>query len=337
MGKRLSLDDKLDTIRRLRDDALSSEQTAFLRHAIRDRSNLVVAAAAAVVGDKTVAELAADLEAAFARFLVGPTKDDKLCRAKVAVIQALDRLDHERAEVFLTAARHIQFEPVWGGVQDSAGPLRAAAIYALARIGCSECMPVFVDALIDPEREVRLASAQALASRGTESAGLLLRLKTRTGDADPEVLAECLAGLLSIDAAVYLPLVSQMLDPTDETRCEAAALALARSRTPESLDLLTSCWQRAGSAGLKDRLLLALALLRLPAAIDYLLQLVASDSERFAVSALAALKIHRHDARLRQRIARVLNDAGNARLQARFERDFPPLGDELPASGESIP
>jgi hypothetical protein len=68
--------------------------------------------------------------------------------------------------------------------------------------------------------------------------------------------------------------------------------------------------------------LLAIAMLRLPQAIDYLLELVASDSETDAISALFALKIHNYDPRLRLRIAELVQKKGSHALQARFDRDF---------------
>jgi len=322
MGKRLSLEGKLAAIRRVREQPPSSEHTAELRRSVGDRSNLVVAAAAAVAGEQAKIELSADLEAAFDRFLVDPLKDDKLCRAKVAVIQALDKLEHERPEVFQRAARHVQFEPVWGGEEDTAAPLRAAALFALARIGGKEDLPLLVDSLTDPEKDVRMAAAQSLACFGSEAIALLLRLKIRIGDKEPDVLSECFSGLLTIDPRESFPFVSGFLDTRDLPRCEAAVLALGKSRQPEALGALKSCWDQATSTGLREQILLAIAMLRLPAAIDYLLELVASDSEKDAIAALFALKIHNYDARLRQRISEVLEKKGSHALQARFERDF---------------
>ncbi len=113
----------------------SDEHAAELQRALKDRSNLVVAAAAAVVGERKLNALAGELTAAFERFLVNPEKDDKLCRAKIAIIQALDRLEHLEPEIFYKAARHVQFEPVWNGQVDSAVPLRSAGLVAIARIG----------------------------------------------------------------------------------------------------------------------------------------------------------------------------------------------------------
>jgi len=322
MGNRLSLEEKLAAIRRVREQPPSSEHTVDLRRSLGDRSNLVVAAAAAVVGEQVKVELAGELEAAFDRFLVAPPKDDKLCRAKVAIVQALEKLEHERPAVFRKAARHVQFEPVWGGEEDSAAPLRAAALIALARIGGSEDLPLLVDSLTDPEKDVRMAAAQALACFGTEAAGLLLRLKVRFGDKEPEVLSECFSGLLTIDPRENFPFVSGFLETNDLARCEAAVLALGRSRLPEALGALKSCWKQAISTGLREQVLLAIAMLRLPAAIDYLLELVASESEKDAIAALFALKIHNYDPRLRGRIADLVQKQGSPALQARFERDF---------------
>ena len=113
MATRASLDDKLAALRELRGQALTPEQKTELRKRIGDRSNLVVAAAATIAGENALVELAKDLEAAFDRFLVNPLKDDKLCRAKIAVVQALDKMEHQDPAVFLKAARYVQIEPVW--------------------------------------------------------------------------------------------------------------------------------------------------------------------------------------------------------------------------------
>src|SRR5262249_23714126 len=156
-----------------------------------------------------------DLETAFERLLVDPVKSDKLCRGKLAIVQALDKLEHERPDIFLSAARHVQFEPVWGGQEDTAAPPRAAAILALARIHSHGLLPLLVDALTDPQKEVRIAAAQALGYLGTESSSLLLRLKARIGDQEPDVISECLSGLLSCSPRENLAFVSEFLDSGD--------------------------------------------------------------------------------------------------------------------------
>jgi HEAT repeat protein len=323
MAGRESLEDKLASIRALRGRASTPERSAALRKRLGDRSNLVVAAAAGVVGEDRLDALAGDLEAAFDRFLVDPAKVDKLCRAKLAVVEALDRMEHLRTEVFRKAARHVQPEPAWGGPQDTAPPLRAAALVALARAEGSAALPWLVDALADPAREVRMATASALGAVGGEAAALVLRLKARLGDDDPDVLSECLGGLLAADPEAGLPLVAGFLDPADAAACEAAAMALGKSRLPEALEPLRTCWGRAHSAELRGHLLLAVAILRRPAAIDFLVDLVARPPEPGDdLAALAALRIYKEDPRVRERLASVVGDRDGAALRARFAREF---------------
>ncbi len=322
MAARASLEDKLAAIRALRGVALTDDQKAALRKWIADKSNLVVAAAAALAAENALVEMAKDLEAAFDRFLVNPIKDDKLCRAKIAVVQALDKMEYLDADVFLKAARHVQHEPAWNGSEDSAAPLRAAALVALARIEGPSALPLIVDALTDSEKDVRSAAAVALGAIGSQSAGLVLRLKVRMGDKDPDVLSECFSGLLAVDPSANLPLVAEFLEPMSATVCEAAAMALGKSRLPEALDPLKQCWERCFNSDLKQHILLAIAILRRPGAIDYLTELVASESEPTAIHALSALRIYKDDPRLRERIAALVRERASGALQARFDRDF---------------
>jgi hypothetical protein len=322
MAARESLDDKLAAIRALRGQTLTPEQKIELKKRIGDRSNLVVLAAAAIAGESTLVELAPDLEVAFGRFLVNPVKDDKLCRAKLAIVQALDRMEHLRADVFLKAARHVQLEPIWGGTEDSAPPLRAAALVALARAEGTGSLPMLVDAMADPAKDVRIAAAVALGAVGSECSGLILRLKVRLGDRDPDVLSECLAGLLAVDPKENLPIVTEFLDPMNAAACEAAALALGKARLPEALDPLKDCLGRCHSAELRQQILLAIAILRRPTAIDFLVDYLGSESESDALGALSVLRIYKDDARLRERVAGIVLERKSPALRAAFDRDF---------------
>lgn len=324
MASRASLDDKLAALRGLRGRGLNAEEKARLRDRIGDRSNLVVAAAAAIAGDNALIELKEDLRAAFDRFLANPLKDDKLCRAKIAIVQALDRMEDPGADLFRRAATHVQPEPVWGGTEDSAPPLRAAAIIAMARVEGSASLPSLVDALADPARDVRIAAASAIGAVGTEGAGLVLRLKVRVGDRDPDVFSECLGGLLAVDPGENLAIVAGYLDPSDPAACEAAALALGKSRLPEAFEPLLACWPRCHSPELRQQVLLAIAILRRPGPTDYLMDLVASEAEPTAIAALSALRIFQGDPRLRDRIAGLVRGRGSPKLQACFDRDLGP-------------
>ena len=167
-----------------------------------------------------------------------------------------------------------------------------------------------------------LPRSQALCYHGSESAGLILRLKARLGDREPEVFSECLSGLLACAPKENFPLVSGYLDVDDTPVREAAILALGRSRLPEAFGVLSAFWNRQPPVVLRETVLLAMVMLRLPAATEFLIELVATGPEAASLAALSALKIHAHDSRLRQRIAEVIQQRNAPSLWARFEKDF---------------
>ena len=166
---------------------------------------------------------------------------------------------------------------------------------------------------------MRIAAAQALGNHGSEPANLLLRLKAAPGDKDADVLSECLSGLLACSPTQNLPLVVQFLDSGETATCEAAILALGRSRLPEAFALLKACRLRH-PIGLNEEIFLAMAMLRLPVATDYLLELVATPGETSALAALSALMIYGYDPALRERIADAVQKGGSPALRAKFDR-----------------
>ena len=56
--------------------------------------------------------------------------------------------------------------------------------------------------------------------------------EARAEDADADVLSECLSGLLLLAPEENLDFVCDFLDPTNAARCEAAAIALGKTRLP---------------------------------------------------------------------------------------------------------
>ena len=178
---------------------------------------------------------------------------------------------------------------------------------------------MLVDCLTDSQKEVRIAAVQALGHHGSEPANLLLRLKARLGDKEPDVLSECLSALLTCAPKDNLPFVSQFLDSADPAICEAAILALGKSRLPDAFDLLKNAL-RQHPIGLNEEIFLAMAMLRHPAATDFLLETVANEAERSASQALSALMIYRYDPNLRDRIADAVRQKGSPHLQAIFEQ-----------------
>ncbi|HEV3260781.1 MAG TPA: HEAT repeat domain-containing protein [Gemmataceae bacterium] len=322
MGKARSLEAKLARLRSLRGEPPSPPRLGELRTALRDSSNLVVAEAAEIAGKGQLGELAPDLVAAFDRFLESPAKTDKQCRAKTAVVEALNGLEFPEEDVFLRGARYVQLEGVWGGSQDTAAPVRVACAFALVRLRSREAPVLLVDLLSDPEKAARAGAAQALAWWGTEAAGLLLRLKARVGDGEPEVLSECFNGLLKLRPDDGVAFVAEFFGLADQAVQEVAVLALGESRRPAAFEILKAFWERQPDATLRETALMALALLRLQAATDFLLSLAATGPAGVAESAVKALAIHRYDPRLVERTAAAVAQNGRAALRAHFEKRF---------------
>ena len=99
---------------------------------------------------------------------------------------------------------------------------------------------------------------------------------------------------------------------------EAAALALGESRLPGALPYFQEAL-RGGNDAIVDTLLLGIALLRSEEALSYLLELVASAPEPRAAEALAALALHRHDAKLVAKAREVVAARRSKRLSKVLE------------------
>jgi HEAT repeat protein len=342
MARTRSTDARLAKLRLLQNAPRSPSLLHDLQIALADSSNLVAAEAATIIGEGRFMELGPDLVAAFERFLDDPVKTDKLCRAKIAIAEALTQIDHADEEILWRGARHVQPEPVWGGSQDTAAPLRVTCAFALVRLHAHGVMPFLVDLLNDPEKPARIGAAQALAYAATEAAGLLLRLKARLGDPEPEVIAECFDGLVKLSPAEGVAFVEEFLRAPDLAVQEAAVLALGSSRRPEAFAILQRYAATEPDPRMQETVFLAVSLLRLPEATDYLLAQVAAGEETRARAAVAALALHHYDERIRERTAAAVAQSGQAALAAFFQRRFrltgtseaaDPPGDEIPPPG----
>ncbi len=321
MPKPRSSDTKLARLRELRNESSSPQRVEELRAALRDVSNFVVADAAEIAGSEQIAELADALSAAFERFTHDPIKTDKLCRAKITIVEALNKIECDDEAFYLHGVKLMQMEPVWGGSVDAAIPVRVACAFGLVRIRHRGVMPLLVDMLARDEKGERAGAAQALAYSGTDAAGLLLRLKVRVGDLEPEVISECFDGILELSGAAAIPFVAEYLSSSDEAIQEAALLALGSSRKPEAFEILKS-FAEDRPAPLRSIALTAIALLRQSAATDYLVELIGSSTSTTAIAAVEALSIHRFDPKLRERVAAAVQQTNDAKLRSVFEKKF---------------
>jgi HEAT repeat protein len=321
MAKARSLESRLAHLNQLRQDLSHPSLTQELRTALADRANFVVAKAAEMISQANGAGLANDLVAAFDRMLVNPLETDKLCVGKTAVVEALNRIEFDSDDFFRRSIRYVQMEPVWKGKEDSAGAVRVACAAGLVRLNPITSLPYLADLLADEEKVVRMGAAQVLAGCMASAAVPLLRLKVRLGDGDPEVISECFSSLLTLDKESAIPFVAEFLSVGDPAVCSAAILALGESRQLTALEPLTRLWNQGVGGDLREELLLAITLLRLPASTAFLLDLLDSRPEH-AAAVVAALAVLRHDAHVRNRVEATIVRSGSAALRSVFQDKF---------------
>jgi HEAT repeat protein len=322
MAKARGVEAKLASLRSLPTGPVAPATVEVLRQGLADSSNLVVAEAAQVIGERQLKDLGPDLEATFERLMIEPERSDKRCRGKIAVVAALNALDYPRPDVFLRGITHVQ-EPGWGDErdQDAAGPLRAECALALARRNQPELLELLVDLLLDKDKRARAGAARALGGSGSLAAIPLLRFKALTGDDEPEVLGESFTALLTLAAAESLSFVVRFLHAGSKAVQELAAFALAESRRPDAFTALADFYPDA-PPNLKESLLLAIAMLRLPAAVDFLVAIVAAK-DPFSRAALSALAIHRHNPTIKNRVAAAVAANADPAVRQWFDKKFP--------------
>jgi hypothetical protein len=297
-------------------------RTDPLRKALAHRNNYVVAKAADLIREFNLSQLIPELLIAFDRFFDDPVKTDPQCWAKNAISRALAAFEHQDADVFLRGMNHIQLEPVWGGSSDTAGTLRATC--ALALVQCrslleADLLSHLIELLADKDKSVRLEIARAIEQIGSHTSALLLRLRATLGNDEPEVLGACYSGILSIEGARAIPWVSRFLATSDDAAAEAA-LALAATHSPQALAALRERFAEASDPWFLSVLLSAIALTRHDEAVDFLLDLVRTESLQ-AEAAIEALLRSAPSAEITTRLEKLV--AGNPRLSRIFATNRP--------------
>jgi HEAT repeat protein len=297
---------------------------AELRKALSDRNNFYVSKAAAMVVNLGFRDLIPELAAAFDRFLADPVKSDPQCWAKNAIAKALKDFDHDDASFYLRGLKHIQLEPVWGGVADTAATIRG--ICALALASCSiprgEALRHLVDLLgADKEKTVRMDSARAIAQLGGVESVLLLRLKVLAGDREPEVTGQCFAGLLSLAPGDYIPFVADFLRGDDDVRFEAAA-TLGELPDPAAIVALAEHFRKSKNPETRRAILLSLGASRLEAARDFLLSTFTGGEIEEAVACIRALGVSRFRDEVRDRVRSTVDERAEPKLAAAFQKEF---------------
>jgi hypothetical protein len=307
----------------------NSAQVEHLRKALTHRNNFLVAKAAKLVADAELFALLPDVLTAFDRFFIDAANSDPKCWAKDALSKALVKLEHRSKDAYLRGMRHHQLEASWGPPVDSAGALRGTCAHALVDcpgISDADLLTVLLEPMTDSDKTVRMEAARAIAQVGGVSAALILRLRALLGPAsgdesEPEVLGAVYSALLSLEGEKAIALVANYLEAGDDLAAEAA-FALADMRTPEALAALIDRLRAGVDTWFGSVLFSAIALTRLPQALDYLIAIVARDA-REAPAAIEAIGRIAPNAELHARVQLAVERTGSSRLRQAMRQHMP--------------
>jgi hypothetical protein len=309
-----------------------AEGVEKVRRSLASENNYLVAKAAGIAADNTLAGLLPDVLTAFDRFFIDPVKNDPQCWAKNALVKALVKLGCGDATVYLRGLRHTQEEPVWGGHSDTAGALRGTCTHALVAcegLGDIALLNILLEPLLDQDKTVRMEAARAIGQVGGVSAALLLKLRVLLRKEEPEVLGACFSALLGMehnDKLGAISLVADFLDNGEEAAAEAA-FALAETHEPFALTALIDRRRQGADTWFGSVLDQAIVLSRLPEGMDYLLGVIEKDV-RQAASALEAISRVHSSVEVRARVAQSVARAKSERVQLAFRQHFPEAGPE---------
>ena len=310
-----AFDQKLDALLELRDAADASERLMRLRKALCDRSNYYVAKAAALVAEFSLTALIPDLIATFDHFLEGGAKFDPQCWGKQAIAEALAELGHDQPAVFVKGSAHVQMEPVFGGKEDTAIRLRGACTLALVQCKWSEyeLLTHLVNILADAEKGVRMEAIRAIGQCTARDAALLLRVKANAGDPEPEVIGQCLATLLEIDAENQLDYVRHFLHAEEDLRFEAL-VALSECRDPRAVNALVDVINRDEHRAIRHEIFQVLGRSRHKHAADFLLNAIQTGNTTDAAASIGAVLQGPARESLRVRVTEIVRQRGTAVL-----------------------
>lgn len=293
-----------------------------LRPFLRNRSNLVIAKAAKIAGERRLADLLPDLVAAFQKLMGDPARLDKRCAALTEILIALYEMDYCEPEIYLRGIRHVQMEASFGPPVDSAAQLRGISAQGLARTRHPDALVEATRLLVDPEPPARIGAVRALAANGGEAGALALRLKVLTGDPVPDVLGECFSGLLCAPTESSVTFVAGYIDHDEPAVSEAAILALGASRSNQAIALLKDQWRRTVRADTKKVLLLALTSSRNEDALAFLVGQLEDAPGAIAWEVLSGLASQRPTQSIRAAIHAALTRRADKALLASFRSAF---------------
>jgi len=321
MAESRRLESLLAQLEQIRPDPTTSDAMLLLRQLLTSKQPVAIAQAATLIAEAEHYDLIPDLVTAFEWAMTKPSERDPGCTAKLKVADALYRLDYSNEDLFLQGIRHVQRDPVWGGSEDTAAPLRSVCALGLVRMNYPDVMSELADLLADPKPDARIGAARAIAYTGNLSGVPLLRLRIKVGDSAP-VLSDCFLALLhlsptpsSIDLVRSFLAIQPQAEHQESTGiAEAAALAFGESRLPEAFDILRTWWHSLCIPELRQTGLMAIAFLRNDEAVSFLLSLIQGGDLVDAKDSITALRVYREDQALWHRVRERIEQRGEPSL-----------------------
>jgi HEAT repeat protein len=288
---------------------------ATLVEALASRDVRAVAQAARLIAEHAVAGLEAELVAAYRELRADPG-----CSAREALLFALDVAEHGDADRFAEAARYQQLEGSKSAPRDTAARVRARGVLGLARLGHRDALPIFGACLGDADPGVRLAAARAIGHRGVRDGAGLLLVRLGAGDAQAQVMHECLHGLFALAPDFAVAQARTMLRSSDARVRDQALHGLGTTPDEGAAELLAEELAACSVPEDRQQIIAALGLSLRPIARALLIELVGGDRPSDAHAALAALSIHRYDTRLVEQLRAAT--AGSRDLAMELQRLF---------------
>jgi len=316
--------DAMARLKALRSEPMTVAGLAEIEKALKSKANIVVARAADIIHDARLKQFNDALVAAFDRFMVDAPSTDKGCPAKTSIAKALYELEARQEQLFLTGIHHRQMEGVWGGSSDTAAELRGICALGLVRCNYRDVMNELAELLMDPEPSCRLMAARAIAYSENDAGAPLLRMKVLAGDDNPDVIAECFDAILKLTPRKSVEFVARYIDSDDDDLKQNAILALGESRLPDALTVLKDRFTTELTGEARKPLLFAIALTRLPQAIDFLIEVIANERPSLGAATIDAMKIYHADPHIRARVLEEVEERGEADLREAFDRVFKP-------------
>ena len=278
---------------RLGDDGTPAA-TDRIRRALQSGEQRMIVAAAQLAGRSGDVDLVGDLTEGFERLLAGGQVADPVCLAKEAVLAALTELGHDDPDVYVRGMTVRQFDPVFGGQEETAGAVRSISVLKLPTTGLNneDLVRALGLMMFDSSAHVRQNVVRALGASGSWEAILLIEVKLAAGDAEPGVLGECFLELLNADISRHLPVVTGYLSHSDlEVRVQAIC-TLTECRSVLGVEALIASFIPSTDWGDLEQTYLAFGRSRHETAADYLKKRLADGSKLesdLAVRALAQL------------------------------------------------